>query len=221
LSPIIALLPVRAFGSGKQRLAEVLSSEARERLNRRLIARTLDTVRACDLVTRTFLVTSDEAVRQFAAARNVEVLQDRDPTSPQAGGLSSALATARTAALALHRAEADSGETVRILNLLPDLPLLEAADLIALIEHHQRTRCDVVMASDEVNDGTNAMLSSSQVAFPYHYGGGSLDAHRRECQRRGLRVEIIHRAGLAFDVDTPADLATLFEHTGRSIWLDE
>jgi 2-phospho-L-lactate guanylyltransferase len=41
----------------------------------------------------------------------------------------------------------------------------------------------------------------------FHFGPDSLAAHRAAAERTGARLTVVRRPGIAFDVDTPKDLA--------------
>ncbi|HKV70030.1 MAG TPA: hypothetical protein VJN62_02225, partial [Gemmatimonadales bacterium] len=65
------------------------------------------------------------------------------------------------------------------------------------------------LAPSRDESGTNALLLPPGVVIHPAYGLGSRRAHRSIARRLGLRVVEVHRPGLAFDLDTPADLAAL------------
>ena len=67
----------------------------------------------------------------------------------------------------------------------------------------------LVLATDRLGTGTNALGLRADVAFTTRFGPGSLAAHRAEAARRGLDAVVVHRPGTAVDLDTPEDWAAL------------
>lgn len=115
-------------------------------------------------------------------------------------GLNAALTSARNAAL--------TAGVSRILFLSADLPHVSADEIMALID----VPTDIIaIAPDGAGTGTNALSLPLPGArnFSPNYGEASLAAHRAETVRLGLKLSLIERPGLAFDVDQPADLAGL------------
>jgi 2-phospho-L-lactate guanylyltransferase len=93
-----------------------------------------------------------------------------------------------------------------VLSISSDLPLLEAEDLKAMCDAMATNTA--VIASDRVGVGTNALLCPVR-AVAYAYGEGSFARHTALMEGQDLRVAAIQREGLAFDIDTPADLERL------------
>jgi 2-phospho-L-lactate guanylyltransferase len=46
-------------------------------------------------------------------------------------------------------------------------------------------------------------------AIPFRFGPGSFDAHLAAARAAGVPTAVVERPGLAFDLDTPADLERL------------
>ncbi len=61
------------------------------------------------------------------------------------------------------------------------------------------------LCSDEVGDGTNALLLAPPGNFTFHYGPGSFGHHVAEATGRGRACHMIHAPGLRFDLDTESD----------------
>jgi 2-phospho-L-lactate guanylyltransferase len=191
---IWAVIPARAPDEGKSRLASVLSPDERRRLNEAFFRRTLAIVAAAAGRRRTVVVTRSDQLLQIARNLGVAAVRERSH-----GDLNAALAQAAEHA----RARGASG----VLSISCDLPWLTAADVRALLAAAGRSR--VVIAGDRAGLGTNALVMAPPAAMPYQYGGGSFRAHVAAARRRGLAVRVLRRRGLAFDVDTPADLQVL------------
>ncbi len=90
-----------------------------------------------------------------------------------------------------------------LLILNADLPWLQRDDVHAMIAAAERDGC--ALAPDRHGTGTNAVALAPEVAFEFAFGPGSLAAHLRAAPQACA----VCRPGLAFDLDTPADLADL------------
>jgi len=183
-----ALVPVKARDSGKQRLASVLSESQRTALNGAMLEHVLAVVRATPLAGVLVISPTGAPLPQAT-----HVL--RDPGA----GLNAALELAVPELLAL-------GAT-RALIVFADLPLLTCEDLLAL---EQATASSAVaLAPDHTGTGTNALGLALPSPFRLQFGVGSCARHQLEAERIGRPAALVLRAGLAFDVDEPADLERL------------
>jgi 2-phospho-L-lactate/phosphoenolpyruvate guanylyltransferase len=88
-----------------------------------------------------------------------------------------------------------------------DLPLLEPADVAALVAAAHGS--GVALAPDSRGSGTNAICLTLPTSFRLHFGPGSFALHQAEAARCGITAVTITRQGLGFDVDEPADLGAL------------
>ncbi|HWB98571.1 MAG TPA: hypothetical protein VG672_17800, partial [Bryobacteraceae bacterium] len=59
--------------------------------------------------------------------------------------------------------------------------------------------------------GTNALVRTPPDAIPSCFGPGSLQAHLEQARTRGVFAEVVRPSGIVFDLDTPEDVAELFE----------
>ena len=99
--------------------------------------------------------------------------------------------------------------------ILPaDLPLVTPEDLRGMIALGQDNQT-VVIATDQHDDGTNAMLIRPPGLIPYAYGPGSFHRHIELAQEAGATVKIFHSDRLALDIDVPADLEEYYRLTGN------
>lgn len=99
-----------------------------------------------------------------------------------------------------------SGVAECVLVIHADLPLLAPADVAAVVaaaEEH-----GAAIAPDRHGTGTNALALRRRPGFAFAFGAGSFARHRLALPD----AAIVRREGLAFDVDTPADLDTLARH---------
>ncbi len=188
------IVPHRGLAAAKTRLAPVLDDAEREALAGRLLDRVLRIARqAC---TDVVVITPSAALEPLASAAGARLVVQRGM------GLNAGLEQARREALA------DAVATLAVLH--GDLPNLEAADISALLDAIPATG-GVAIAPDRAGTGTNALALSPPDAIPFRFGAGSFAAHRVEAEAAGVRLVEVHRPGLAFDLDTPADLARWIE----------
>lgn len=195
------IIPVRPPGEGKSRLADVLSPPERRDLNERFLRHVLSAAAAIEEC-RTVVVSRSEAVRSIALSLGVEVIEER------AAELNGALDEATS--------HAQSGGADAVLIVHADLPLLTTGDLRAMIEAAPAAP-GMVIAGDRAASGTNALLVAPAGAMPYHFGVGSYAAHLAAAKSHGLTVVEADLPNLAFDIDTPDDLAAYRARMNRSV----
>jgi 2-phospho-L-lactate/phosphoenolpyruvate guanylyltransferase len=186
-----AIVPQKALSAAKSRLGSALSSAARIELTLSLLRNVCDALRAVPEIEGITVMTPDPAVRDRAAAWGVAAFTDPGP------GLNAALA----------RAIQTSGRTWAALVVAGDLPLLSPSDVAALLAAAEPGR--LVVAPSKEDTGTNAVVVPPGLSFRPAYGVASLAAHRRGARALGYEVTEVRRPGLAFDVDTEADLLAL------------
>jgi 2-phospho-L-lactate guanylyltransferase len=193
-SDIWTVVPVRGIANGKSRLAGALNPDARARLNRQLLERTLTVVDRWNGLTRCVAVSPcEQALATAARLGAASVLE-----TPDAAGLNGAAALGASYA---------SDHGARSILILPcDLPYLTPESLAA-VAHAARTPRHMVIAPDKAGTGTNALLVSAQKPFEFRYGEQSYTRHLLLSAERGWIAAICARPQLAFDLDTPEDLA--------------
>ncbi|MGD9798029.1 MAG: 2-phospho-L-lactate guanylyltransferase [Acidimicrobiia bacterium] len=179
---VAVLVPVKAFGLAKARLAPVLGAEARADLAREL------------------------ATRVLAAAHDLPVTVACDDDDVAAWAVAAGAAVTWTAGLDLNGAVAAGVDALagagcrRVVVAHGDLP--DARDLRALAGGS-----GVVAVPDRRDDGTNVLVVPTGAGFRFAYGPGSFARHRAEAARLGLAFDVVRAADLVRDVDDPADLA--------------
>jgi len=194
-----AIIPARPLEEGKSRLAEALTPGERSRLNQEFFRHTLETTATVVGQRQTLVVSRSESLLAIARRMGFPTLQEKLPF-----GLNEALTQA---ARVVRQHGADS-----VLSVSCDLPFLTESDLRALLTAGRQG--GLAIACDRAGTGTNAMLVSPVGAIPYLYGLGSFLAHSQAAAAAGLRLEIVRRPGLSFDIDTPDDLEQM-EDIGR------
>jgi len=194
-------VPIKPFGVAKQRLRPRLDVAARSALGKEIAAHTLRTaaVSGAEVV----VVTGDTAVAAWTADLGFGVLEEAP-----GGGLDGAIA-------ALQQEARRNGDGARPwLALHADLPMLTDRDVAALLQGLSETSAVIAPSHD---GGTSAL------GCPYRmrtrYGVGSYHHHLRRLQLAS-EVTVVNRPGLAFDLDTVADLDMLLAADGAS-WIKD
>lgn len=177
-----ALIPVKAPGRGKTRLAAALSPHERDRLIEAMLSRVIDA--AAGAVDRTILLGPPRGALPFI--------------SDDGEGLNAALESAL--AILSRGAPPD-----RLIVVAGDLPCLGTQDLRQLAD---LPTCTLGIATDRHGTGTNALsLPLPKAAgFRFRYGASSAELHRAIAETLGLNAVTITAPGLAKDIDEPADL---------------
>lgn len=186
--PGTTIIPIRAFASGKSRLAPRLSAQHRCDLLRWMAERVVEAARPSETV----VVTSADEVRSWALAMGLI-------TIPDPGTLNLA---ARAGVDWAHAAGAERAIVVHA-----DLPL--AQSLRSLGE--PREPGEILAVRSRTGDGTPALSLPAGLPFRFRYGEGSFERHRSESSRVGAPFREILSARLAHDIDTQDDLAALPE----------
>lgn len=195
----IAVIPVRSLATGKTRLSPVVSPEVRSELTKRMLAVTLAACRASAEIDQIMVISPDVEVLAFAHSIDHEVFNLRQ--HPEPGGLIPALDQARSVSLV--------NRFGTMIILFADLPLLNGSDVAALATAEGQ----IAIAPDSAGIGTNGLLlrrgPTDLAQFEFHYGADSFGAHLAESRRLGIEPVVVQAPGLAFDLDTPDDLANL------------
>jgi 2-phospho-L-lactate/phosphoenolpyruvate guanylyltransferase len=185
------IVPHRGLAAAKTRLAGVLEPEQREELAQRLLEHVLRAVAevapGCGEV-----ITPDRGLHPIVEEAGVRLVVQRGM------GLNAGLEQARAAAVA------DGVETLVVLH--GDLPDLTADDVRALIAAVPLAG-GVAIAPDRARTGTNALAMRPADAIGFRFGVGSFAAHEAAAAEAGRELAVVERPGLAFDLDTPQDLA--------------
>src|SRR5262249_9550933 len=105
-------------------------------------------------------------------------------------------------------------KSAAVLVLPADLPLIAGEDIAAMIEMSGNSAQSVVIATDQHDDGTNAMFVRPPGLFPYAYGPGSYERHKQLARDAGADLKIYRSERLLLDIDIPADLQSYNELAG-------
>ncbi|MCB0827677.1 MAG: 2-phospho-L-lactate guanylyltransferase [Solirubrobacterales bacterium] len=190
----VAVVTAKQFSQAKQRMAESVGPELRRDLVEAMLGDVLEAVSGARMVGTALVVTGEPAAASLAESSGAEVVADPGGIGHPAASL-----------LGIERARELGAETVI---LLPgDCPLLESRELDHLLTGVPSPFVTVV--PDRHGTGTNALVLSPPDAIEPSFGEGSHRRHldlAREAGVPGVTEEI---AGLALDLDTPADIVAL------------
>ena len=177
------LVPVKRLDDAKSRLAEALSAAERADLMREMLDHVLRTAEEANVGTVT--VVSAEQLQLNGIAR----FDDRG--LPWNDALQAAMD------------EVVSEPVVAVVSA--DLPLLTPDDVRALVAVTPLRGLAIARAHD---GGTNAVSMRPPGVLPTCFGEqGSAALHERAAWIAGADAHMLDRPGLAFDIDTPEDLA--------------
>jgi 2-phospho-L-lactate/phosphoenolpyruvate guanylyltransferase len=173
-----AIVPMKAEGKRKTRLAAHLSAIGREELSENLFYHVVRTLQHCPSVTR-IIVLSDGPL----------LMAGTDWIADKGAGLNAELERARLAAGGVPQ-----------LIIHADLPLLKIADVEAMIVAAGN---GVVIAPDNHGTGTNALALSIGRPFELRFGPDSFRLHQAQSPEASI---VTGRPGLSLDIDTVDDL---------------
>lgn len=191
----VAVLPVKSFGSAKQRLAPLLGAGSRHALAQAMFQDVLSSLRKVPAIEQIVIVASEPSV-EYAADERVVLLPDDE----QDGQSAATLTGIRWAA---------SAGFDRVLLVPGDTPLLSVDELTAMLEAAESGATQVVIVPDRHGTGTNALLMSPPDAIEPSFGPDSLARHVKAAEDAGVSHRVERVASLGFDVDTQDDLAVV------------
>lgn len=195
MSPRI-IVPHRGLEQAKTRLATSLSPEERVFLASQLLQRVLKVAR--EVTDDVVVISPSRPLREIVEPSGARLAVQRGM------GLNEGLEQARFDAVA------DDIGTMIILH--GDLPNLQAADVHALTGALPSDgSAGVAIAPDRAGTGTNALVLRPPGLIGFRFGPGSFARHLAEVDAAGVPLVAVNRAGLAFDLDTPEDLARWLE----------
>jgi 2-phospho-L-lactate guanylyltransferase len=190
--PLVVIIPVKSFRSGKRRLHDTLDDRARQHLGVALAGHVASTVESAGHTP--LIVTADREVAEWGTATGFPTLAD------PGHGLDAA------ASAGVEWAGHTNSEW---LILHSDLPLLTTNEVEALTAP---IGDGLSVLSPSSDGGTSAIGSRGQ--FPFAFGVASF--HRHLARLEG--VVVVVRRGLALDVDSAVDLDAALS-TDSTQWL--
>jgi 2-phospho-L-lactate guanylyltransferase len=192
----LAVLPVKRFKDAKRRLEGALPGGSRRALAEAMFADVLTALRRVEAIDRVLVVTADAGAQRIAEGYEALALDD-----PAESGQSQAVVRG-----AAHARELGA---VRVLCVAGDCPLLDPAEVDALLGRPRTAERYAVIVPDRHGTGTNALLLCPPDALEPRFGPDSRAHHEQLAREAGLAVEIAELESIGLDVDTPEDLAAL------------
>ena len=160
---IWAIIPVKPLNRAKSRLNTVLDPEARVQFAEAILKQMLKVVNECKQIAGTLVISRDPKVLSIARDYGAKTIQESG--NPE---LNEALNRA-TQIVRAWKSEA-------MLILPADLPFITHDDIENLIALSTEDN-SIVIATDEIRDGTNALLVRPPGLISYHYGEQSFEKH--------------------------------------------
>jgi 2-phospho-L-lactate/phosphoenolpyruvate guanylyltransferase len=195
MSRTIAVLPVKRFGTAKQRLGEGLAEGTRRALAEAMVTDVLIALRRAAEVDEVLVVTGESAAGAIAAGYDADVVDDPADEGHDAAAL-------RGVRAALERG---AGRVV----LVPgDCPAVDPTELDALLAG-AGDGPEVLVVPDRHGTGTNALVLTPPDVMAPAFGPDSRARHERLATEAGAAVRVVEVASLGLDVDTLADLDEL------------
>lgn len=184
---VTALVPLKALGAAKSRLAPALPPPERRGLAARMAGAVCDACRASPAVRSVVLLAGDDEAARVADGRGVAVRRSPQP------GLAAALADADEA----------YDDTAATLVVAADLPGVGADELTALVA--AAGEGPAVVLAPTADGGTGALLRRPPGVIRTAFGPGSAAAHAAATPA-DVRLVRWWSPTLGHDVDEPADL---------------
>jgi 2-phospho-L-lactate/phosphoenolpyruvate guanylyltransferase len=190
------IVPHRGLEAAKTRLAPSLSPDERMFLASQLLQRVLKVTR--EVTDDVVVISPSRALFEIVEPSGARLTVQRGM------GLNEGLEEARFDALT------DAIDELAVLH--GDLPNLQADDVATLLRSLPSDGSPgVAIAPDRAGTGTNGLVLRPPGVIGFRFGKGSFAKHLEEVERAGVPLVAVNRAGLAFDLDTPQDLARWLE----------
>jgi 2-phospho-L-lactate guanylyltransferase len=196
-----AVLPVKHFADGKQRLADGLGKGTRRALVEAMVTDVLIALRRAQRIDETLVVTGEAAMEAIAHGYDASTVLDPDDAG-------------HSEAATLGVREAIARGARRVLLVPGDCPALDPREVDALLTRAPAPRPEVVIIPDRHGAGTNGLVLTPPDIITPSFGEGSCARHSEAARAAGAVVRIEPMPSLVLDVDTVADLAALREALG-------
>lgn len=193
-----AILPLKRFERAKARLAGELGTGPRRALAEAMFVDVLTALRRTEGLARVLVLTADPAAGRLAEGYDAIPLEE-----PAEEG--------QNAAVERGVAHARQLGATRVLCIAGDTPMIDPAELDALLGRPRAADRYAVVVPDRHGTGTNALLLSPPDVLAPCFGPDSCARHRARAEQAGIAVEVAELESLALDVDTPDDLAALHQ----------
>ena len=194
MTRVWAVIPVKHTGRSKQRLADVLTPDERERLTLAMLHDILNILRGTDRMNGILVATRSPQIRDVATGLGAEVFAE-------SAGASHSMAVSQACA---HLCSHHNASTAIILP--GDIPRVTSQDIDGLIAGHIAGDDCITLVPDVRGEGTNAILASPPDAIKFSFGAQSLQRHFDSALNDGIVPRIVMNEKLSLDIDYPDDL---------------
>ncbi|HEY2380294.1 MAG TPA: 2-phospho-L-lactate guanylyltransferase [Terriglobia bacterium] len=189
------LLPVKEFGSAKQRLTPALDGRARAGLARAMLADVLSALGRARVPERIVVFTAADEVRAMVEALGFQTIMEKSVDGHSA---------------AINQLIAEFSPTSsNILAIAGDLPRLSPSEIDFALNAASEP---VTLMPSRDWTGTNGILFIPPARISMEYGEGSFRRHLSKIAAAGLQSDVMDLPGIAFDIDTPEDLRAFMEN---------
>ncbi len=189
---IWVIIPLKPLNRAKSRLSDVLTPVQRQKLAEMMFRHVLQVVKTVPQVIGTLVISRDSKALSIAREYDAKTVQESG--APE---LNPALTRATQVVASWNGAG--------VLVLPGDLPLLAAEDVSNIIRLAQNM-VSVVIATDRLHDGTNALLMRPPGLIDYAFGANSFQQHVKLAREAGVEPVIYESDRLSLDIDLPDDL---------------
>lgn len=210
---VAAIVSIKRFDAAKQRLAGALDSLTRRALAAAMVSDVLAALRRTQEIDEVTLVTPEPAADGICRAHGASLLRERADLGYDGAvhpGAQRPLVAERgyngAARAGIRRALDDGAE--RVLLMPGDCPLLDPAELSALLRHPAPAR-SVIIIPDRHGAGTNGLLLSPPEAIDPSFGPGSRERHEHAAAQNGVPCSVLELPSCMLDVDTADDIDAL------------
>jgi 2-phospho-L-lactate/phosphoenolpyruvate guanylyltransferase len=186
------LIPVKSLADAKQRLAPHFTAAERVALADALWRDFFDVVARLPAGVRVFVISAEPCVLERARTSGWEAIEEARQSS-------------ESDSVDFASRWCEQRGVTALLRLPVDLPALEPADIVSLLDGAPPAP-GVLLAPSRDATGTNALLRTPPTLFPSHFGRGSFAKHLEEARRCHARVEIVRNPAVELDVDDLDDL---------------
>ena len=193
----VILLPIKGLSDVKRRLAPLLTASERSELVRAMLKDVTGALNRCKAADRIVVATRDPWIRDYAKAQSWDVLMEEEQIS-ESESVDRASSTLRR-------------QGVRVVLRVPgDIPLVQAADLDALLDSDANPPAALLVPSRD-RTGTNALLRTPPDIFPSRFGPNSYILHHQEAERAGATLKVIENARISLDLDEAEDVVEFWK----------
>ncbi|MEO6197552.1 MAG: 2-phospho-L-lactate guanylyltransferase [Dehalococcoidia bacterium] len=190
---IRALVPAKALGEAKGRLASTLSVDERRELALAMLTDVLMALRSVVEIDGVSVISPDSHVLGLATKLGATPIAE----SANVTGIGRALERAISSM---------SPPPDAVIIVLGDLPEVKPEDVRTLIGSLPERG---VAASPSADGGTSAMAARPPHVIEFHYGPKSFARHREQAAQTGVEFREVPLKSLARDMDTAEDLRDL------------